>query len=127
MRPSVGVSKPPSMRSKVVLPQPDAPSKAKNSPWRMSRSIWLTAVKSPKRLVTRSMRIRGGCGVVKSTRSLKSGFHFGPGAGAQALVIGRDQGKLEFLGLHLGRRIDRRIGLQVLLHQRLGRDHRVGE
>ena len=32
MRPSVGVSKPASMRSNVVLPQPDGPSSAKNSP-----------------------------------------------------------------------------------------------
>ena len=31
MRPSSGVSKPASMRSSVVLPQPDGPSSAKNS------------------------------------------------------------------------------------------------
>ena len=32
MRPCVGISKPASMRSSVVLPQPEAPSSAKNSP-----------------------------------------------------------------------------------------------
>ncbi len=31
IRPSVGASKPASMRSSVVLPQPDGPSRAKNS------------------------------------------------------------------------------------------------
>ena len=36
MRPSLGVSKPASMRSSVVLPQPDGPSSAKNSFSRMS-------------------------------------------------------------------------------------------
>ena len=30
--PAVGISKPASMRSSVVLPQPDGPSSAKNSP-----------------------------------------------------------------------------------------------
>ena len=34
MRPEVGVSKPASMRSSVVLPQPDEPSSAKISPLR---------------------------------------------------------------------------------------------
>ena len=32
IRPDVGVSKPPSMRKSVVLPQPEAPSKQKISP-----------------------------------------------------------------------------------------------
>ena len=32
MRPAVGVSKPASMRSSVVLPQPEPPSRAKSSP-----------------------------------------------------------------------------------------------
>ena len=45
MRPEVGVSKPASMRSSVVLPQPDEPSSAKISPWAMSRLTWLTALR----------------------------------------------------------------------------------
>src|ERR1700733_16332346 len=50
--PSVGVSNPASMRSKVVLPQPEGPSSEKNSPWAMSKLTWLTAFTGPKALVT---------------------------------------------------------------------------
>ena len=52
--PSVGSSNPAIMRSVVVLPHPDGPSIVKNWPLGMSRSISRTAVKSPKRLVTRA-------------------------------------------------------------------------
>ena len=55
MRPSSGVSKPASMRSSVVLPQPDGPSSAKNSFSRMSSETPSTAATGPKRLVTLSM------------------------------------------------------------------------
>ena len=41
--PSLGVSSPASMRSSVVLPQPDGPSSAKNSPSRMSSETLSTA------------------------------------------------------------------------------------
>jgi hypothetical protein len=54
MRPLVGSSKPPTMRSVVVLPQPDGPSRAKNVPRGIARSSASTAVVSPKRLVTPS-------------------------------------------------------------------------
>ncbi len=50
--PSVGSSNPASMRSVVVLPQPDGPSSEKNSPSAISRLTWSTATCSPKRLVT---------------------------------------------------------------------------
>ncbi len=43
--PDVGVSRPATMRSVVVLPQPDGPSRAKNEPWGTSRSSDFTAVK----------------------------------------------------------------------------------
>ena len=33
IRPAVGTSKPASIRSVVVLPQPEGPSREKNSPW----------------------------------------------------------------------------------------------
>src|SRR4051794_36455920 len=49
MRPSSGRSKPAIIRNVVVLPQPDAPSREKNSPLAMSRSIPATAVTSSKR------------------------------------------------------------------------------
>ena len=44
MRPAVGVSKPASMRSSVLLPQPDEPSSAKISPLAISRLTLLTAL-----------------------------------------------------------------------------------
>ena len=50
--PSVGSSKPAIIRSNVVLPQPDGPSKTKNSPDKMSRLTLSTAVTLPKRLET---------------------------------------------------------------------------
>ena len=45
--PPVGTSKPASMRSKVVLPQPEGPSSAKNSPRPTSRSTPSTAFTVP--------------------------------------------------------------------------------
>src|SRR5215213_7223445 len=56
MRPSFGVSKPASMRRSVVLPQPDGPSSAKNSPSRISSESRSTAAKPEKRLLTASKR-----------------------------------------------------------------------
>ncbi len=57
--PSVGVSKPASIRSSVVLPQPEPPSRQKISPREISSDTCRTAMKSPKRLVSRSMRTYG--------------------------------------------------------------------
>src|SRR5450631_1391913 len=45
--PAVGSSKPATIRSVVVLPQPDGPSSEKNSPPAMWKSIPRTATKSP--------------------------------------------------------------------------------
>ena len=50
--PSVTASKPEIMRSVVVLPQPEGPSSATNSPLRMVRSIGFTAHASPNFLAT---------------------------------------------------------------------------
>src|SRR3954447_4331067 len=50
--PAVGVSRPATMRSVVVLPQPEGPSSAKNEPRGMSRSSSRTAVNDPKDFVT---------------------------------------------------------------------------
>src|SRR5207253_2183237 len=49
-RPSLGVSKPASRRSNVLLPQPEGPSSAKNSPAKMSRVGAATAPGGPARL-----------------------------------------------------------------------------
>ena len=48
--PEVGVSSPASMRSSVVLPEPDGPTMVKNSPSATSRSMPSTAVNVPKDL-----------------------------------------------------------------------------
>src|SRR5438132_1158988 len=56
MVPADGSSKPPIIRSVVVLPHPDGPSRLKNSPRWMSRSRSSTAVTSLNCLVTRSSR-----------------------------------------------------------------------
>ncbi len=54
--PAVGVSKPASMRSSVVLPEPEPPSRQKISPRWMSSVTSSTATKSPNLLVTPAMR-----------------------------------------------------------------------
>src|SRR3954471_8421435 len=54
--PSSGRSKPAIIRSVVVFPQPEAPSREKNSPLSMSRSMPATAVVEPNRLTTRFSR-----------------------------------------------------------------------
>jgi hypothetical protein len=51
-RPSSGSSKPAIIRSEVVLPHPDGPSKEKNSPGATSIVTLSTATVAPKRLVT---------------------------------------------------------------------------
>src|SRR6478735_7030462 len=50
--PEVGVSRPATIRSVVVLPQPDGPRRAKNEPFGMSRSSSRTAVNAPNDFVT---------------------------------------------------------------------------
>src|SRR5262245_41746411 len=49
--PEVGISKPAMMRSNVVLPHPDGPSRTKNSPSRTAREMPSTAVTGPNRFV----------------------------------------------------------------------------
>ena len=51
MLPLLGVSNPANIRSKVDLPQPELPSRAKISPFLMDRETSFTAVKSPKRFI----------------------------------------------------------------------------
>src|SRR5688572_9156388 len=49
--PAVGSSSPAIMRKVVVFPQPDGPSMTKNSPSRMVKEEFRTAMKSPKLLL----------------------------------------------------------------------------
>ncbi len=70
MLPEVGSSRPAIMRSVVVLPQPEAPSRAKNVPSGTVRSSGWTAVTSPKVLLIpeRVMVMAGprGCGLART-------------------------------------------------------------
>src|SRR5260370_42047967 len=59
-RPASGISKPASKRSSVVLPQPEGPRSAKNSPWKISSDSAATALTPEKRLLTASNRTSGG-------------------------------------------------------------------
>ena len=60
IRPRVGRSKPPIIRSVVVLPQPDGPSSVRNSPVSTVSETSSTAVTSRNCLVTFARRISGG-------------------------------------------------------------------
>src|SRR5262245_1060240 len=58
--PSVGTSKPASMRNSVVFPHPDGPSSAKNSPSKISRWTSCAAVTDlPKRIAMCWMEMIG--------------------------------------------------------------------
>src|SRR5690349_2553726 len=57
--PEVGGSKPAIIRSVVVLPEPEAPSRVRNSPAAMSSVRSSTAAKSPNRLVSRRSSMIG--------------------------------------------------------------------
>ena len=59
IEPDVGFSNPASIRIMVVLPQPDGPSKAKNSRSKMSNVKSSMATKSPNRFVTFLNEISG--------------------------------------------------------------------
>src|ERR1700745_3504601 len=61
--PLVGRSKPAIIRSVVVLPHPDGPSRVKNSPAGMSRSMPATATCSPNFFVSPSSWIAPGIGL----------------------------------------------------------------
>ena len=56
MSPSVGYSWPPIMRSVVVLPQPDGPSRTTYSPWSTCRLTSSTATVPPGKTFVRPMR-----------------------------------------------------------------------
>src|SRR5690625_3813697 len=58
IRPSLGFSKPASIRSRVDLPEPEPPSNAKISPRRIDRLTSSTASTPSKRLLTRRISIK---------------------------------------------------------------------
>src|SRR5438094_6087836 len=69
MRPASGRSKPAISRSVVVLPEPDGPSRVKNSPGAMSRSTPATAATSPYERRTPTSRTAGAALRALVTRS----------------------------------------------------------
>src|SRR3970040_2427441 len=99
--PRVGDSRPAIMRNRVVLPQPEGPSRTRNSPSRTCRSMPSTAVTSPNRLViplvgtvamTASTPLRLRVGWVRHPDRPRAGRRAGrslPGAGrAQSTIAG---------------------------------------
>src|SRR3569833_3384505 len=60
MQPASGLSKPEISRSRVVLPEPDAPTRQKKSPRAISSDTPATAGTDPKLLVTPSILMAGG-------------------------------------------------------------------
>src|SRR5882672_11037310 len=119
-RPASGVSKPAIMRSKVVLPQPEPPSSANSSPRGISRSTPSTATIVPKRLLAPAMLTIGSA--LKSSSRL----HHGPQPRALARLLGVAGGDGVELGAHVGRRIDQRIGRDVLGQERARRRRDLG-
>src|SRR5260370_31021621 len=82
MRPSSGTSKPAISRNSVVLPQPDGPSSAKNSPASTASDTRSTAATAPNRLLAPMI---SRTGISPSAARL----HAAPGAGAPALIGAR--------------------------------------
>jgi hypothetical protein len=68
MRPDEGDSNPARRRSRVDLPQPEAPSSAKISRWRIDRVTWSTATKPSKSFETPSI-LRYSCRPSASARA----------------------------------------------------------
>src|SRR5690606_7163439 len=101
--PAVGVSSPAIMRSEVVLPQPEGPSRHTNSPSPISKLTLPTAVKSPKRLVTFS----------NSTDAMRLSLDAAEEAEAELPAD-------EEIKRHDGQRIDERIGGQERHHRGAG-------
>src|SRR3984893_13977714 len=123
-RPWSGVSKPAISRNKVVLPQPEGPSSAKNSPASTASDTRSTAATMPKRLLAPMI---SRTGISRSAARL----HAAPGAGAQPLIgARRRQVDIEQPAHRLGR-IDAGVVADPRIDQRgrcLGRvrvGHRV--
>src|SRR5438128_384876 len=72
MWPASGRSKPAIIRSVVVFPEPDGPSRVKNSPASISRSTWSTATTSPYVLRTPSSRTSTAVELVAETASVSA-------------------------------------------------------
>src|SRR3990172_5355995 len=77
MLPEVGWSNPAIRRRLVVLPDPDGPSRVKNSPSRTSRSMLSTALTSPKWRLTPESRTAGMDGLFTASWAPNKAVHGG--------------------------------------------------
>src|SRR4051812_34459005 len=118
IHPASGVSNPASMRRSVVLPHPEGPSRAKNSPRPISTETSSTATVAPKRLVTPRTATIGSPFIGAGSAP---GFDARPGAGALALVALRRRLVEEEPGAHPLGRVDVRVLAQLVV------DHVGGE
>src|SRR6266545_3381989 len=137
--PLVGSSSPATIRRVVVLPQPEAPSRAKNEPSGMCRVRSSTAVKAPKRLVTRVSARPPGLGVPVAAETAATGLcttdmrRSGPVHCTEfalvvlADVVGERHERVSLLQLGLGREDEAvldQFGVDVL-HRGLRAGHRA--
>src|SRR5258706_1059514 len=114
MRPESGVSSPASRRSRVVLPQPELPSRANSSPGPISRSTLSTATTAPKRLDAPSTLTMGSLNLDRSS----AGLDRRPQPGALAHLLGGTGGDGVELGAAVGGEIDQRVLGDRLVHER---------
>src|SRR5436190_14632949 len=121
MRPWSGVSNPAISRSNVVLPQPDGPSSAKNSPLSIDNDTRSTAGTAPNRLlawmISRS--------AIVSPSGSAARLHPAPGAGAGALIGARRRQVDIQQPAHRFGRVDAGVLADPALDQRHRRDIRV--
>src|SRR5947208_6097506 len=109
MRPEVGVSKPASMRSSVVLPQPEEPSRAKTSPLAMSTETLSTA-RWPSNSLTMFLICRKASALIGTQGRL--------GAALQRRASRRRREGSALRLQHVGDRADRLVDVRLLDDQR---------
>src|ERR1035437_7513708 len=143
MLPTVGVSNPASMRSRVDLPQPEEPSNAKISPFLISIETSSTTATSSKRLVRRSMRTKLAPSVwstvfcclfcMRNFLLLQTGFESGIQACTQAPDVAADSVRRhhegQLLRAHEHRLVGKHCGVDVLggCRHRIGVEHLVDQ
>src|SRR6266571_6784959 len=85
--PKVGSSSPATIRSVVVLPQPEGPSRAKNEPCGIESVRSSTAMNEPKDLVTCMMRRSPSCWTSERLRDTGSDIASASDEGLEGLVV----------------------------------------
>src|SRR3954462_6790818 len=108
MRPASGVSNPATSRSKVLLPQPEGPRSAKNSPRFTDSDTRSTACTAPNRFSTSMMS--------RSAIRSAAGFAPAPQPGAQPLIWARRRRIDVEQPAHRFRRVDAGIVADFGLH-----------